>query len=311
MGLYTVQASKFPFTFKPVEMFRNIEQVNRSCSSFLRYVKNFHEVLWNTGTLIVVPMEIWHQCMYKASFSFVQHDGKKQEKLAKLEFKRHLQLNILRETFKIGKQTASAHDPTLNFEFLSRVEEVTQVYNEFCSIHNEVVSLISSDQESSVQDAIRQTADKHYNSINAIEMQIAAQPTAAAANNSHVHTASTNVQLPNISIPHFDATTYYNEITSLKPLQKQCFTELRHLIDTFSENIAALKQHWDFLLFNMLLQKLDTNTKTTFEMEYSATDIPTYENLMHFLNNRYRALESSHFMTWHGDKSQPSCQRKT
>lgn len=94
------------------------------------------------------------------------------------------------------------------------------------------------------------------------------------------------------------ATTYFNEIYSAQPLQRPSSKDLRHLLDIFSENLAALEglkfdvNSWDFLMFNIFLQKLDFKTRTDFEVEFSTTEIPTYTELTTFLTNHCKALES-------------------
>ncbi|XP_071056073.1 uncharacterized protein [Onthophagus taurus] len=94
------------------------------------------------------------------------------------------------------------------------------------------------------------------------------------------------------------ATLYFNEIVHLKPLKDDSSKSLRILIDTFHENIEGFRNlgfpvdKWDFLLFNIVLQKLNTPTKTTFEAEHTAYDIPTYKQLVDFLEKRAKALES-------------------
>ncbi|XP_071051326.1 uncharacterized protein [Onthophagus taurus] len=94
------------------------------------------------------------------------------------------------------------------------------------------------------------------------------------------------------------ATLYFNEIIALKPLKDESSKCLRSLIDAFQENVEGFRilgfpvDQWDFLLFNILLQKLNTSTKTSFESEHTTVDIPTYAQLTDFLEKRAKALES-------------------
>ncbi|XP_071055017.1 uncharacterized protein [Onthophagus taurus] len=96
------------------------------------------------------------------------------------------------------------------------------------------------------------------------------------------------------------ATLYYNEIQSvtIKQSTEGSAKAYRMLIDTFSENVEGLRtlgfpvDDWDFLLFNLLLQKLDTSIKTKFETEHSEFEIPTYIQLISFLENQSKALDS-------------------
>ncbi|KAJ8973698.1 hypothetical protein NQ317_000750 [Molorchus minor] len=99
------------------------------------------------------------------------------------------------------------------------------------------------------------------------------------------------------------ATAYWNEINTAPYCKTSSSKDLRKLLDTFSENIAALKNlklpvdQWDFVLFNLLLQKIDYNTRTSFEVEFGDNELPTYQNLLDFLNNQCKALESVHYMS--------------
>ncbi|KAB0794840.1 hypothetical protein PPYR_11679 [Photinus pyralis] len=93
------------------------------------------------------------------------------------------------------------------------------------------------------------------------------------------------------------ATNALNEMSSIT-LKNPSAKEFRALLDTFSESVSSLKvlgfavEHWDFLLFNNLLQKLDVATRTDFEVEYGAKEMPTFQNLSDFLENKCKALES-------------------
>ncbi|VEN56946.1 unnamed protein product, partial [Callosobruchus maculatus] len=95
------------------------------------------------------------------------------------------------------------------------------------------------------------------------------------------------------------ATSYWNAINNAPTLKNNCSArDLRCILDTFRENIAALDllgfptEHWQFPLFNMLLGRLNTSIRTAFEIEHSKIKFPTYQNLTEFLNNHCRALES-------------------
>lgn len=95
------------------------------------------------------------------------------------------------------------------------------------------------------------------------------------------------------------ATQYYNEIVNAPSIQRATSKDLRLILNIFSENVAALRvlhlpvEHWDFLLFNMLLNKLDSKTRTSFELENSLSqDLPTYRQLISFLERQCLALES-------------------
>lgn len=76
------------------------------------------------------------------------------------------------------------------------------------------------------------------------------------------------------------ATTYFSAIYDLSAISKQFFKEIRHLLEVFFENLAALRsldfdvESWDFLLFNIMLRKLDIKSRTDFKIKHSSTAFP-------------------------------------
>nr|CAI5824413.1 unnamed protein product [Callosobruchus analis] len=92
------------------------------------------------------------------------------------------------------------------------------------------------------------------------------------------------------------ATSYYNTIRDLAPLQKQSPKDLKLLICTFLENVEALKalsfpvDSWDFLLFNMLHQKLDEVTRSEFEIQFRNQELPSFSDLSQFVQEQCKAL---------------------
>lgn len=94
------------------------------------------------------------------------------------------------------------------------------------------------------------------------------------------------------------AATHINELFNTPTLQKQSASDLRSLLITFHENLAALKamghptDHWDLILFHLLLNKVDFKTRTSFENKVSDVSKPTYEQLFKNLEQQCRALES-------------------
>lgn len=94
------------------------------------------------------------------------------------------------------------------------------------------------------------------------------------------------------------ATAYWKEIANSPPLLNENAKALRNLLDTFHENLAALDalefepDNWDFILMNMLLDRLDQNSLTAFEMHHSSTSIPTYADVRDFLLKHCVALET-------------------
>lgn len=87
---------------------------------------------------------------------------------------------------------------------------------------------------------------------------------------------------------------------------------LRNLVDTFNENLAALKsfslpvEEWDFLLYFLLCKHLDEETKTQFEFSShnSKNALPSYKLLVKFITERCDSLDAIEF-----SKQPPSPQR--
>ncbi|XP_063902582.1 uncharacterized protein LOC135122314 [Zophobas morio] len=75
--------------------------------------------------------------------------------------------------------------------------------------------------------------------------------------------------------------------------------ELRTLIDTFSTHLKAIRNFTlpidlaDFLLFNVMHQKLDSSLITRFELHHNSKEIPTYHKLYQFLEHQWSALGNS------------------
>lgn len=94
------------------------------------------------------------------------------------------------------------------------------------------------------------------------------------------------------------ATLYYSEMFNASALQRGAPDELRNLLCTFNENVAALKNlgfptnSWCFLLFNWLLGKLDMKTRAAFESKFCEVDMPTYQQLLDYLESQCRVSET-------------------
>lgn len=76
----------------------------------------------------------------------------------------------------------------------------------------------------------------------------------------------------------------------------------RRSLDLFEENLSILKtinipvHQWDFVLVYHILSKLDTNLRRDFEEKYSYVEIPTYKQLISYLNSKCEALlRDTHF----------------
>lgn len=97
------------------------------------------------------------------------------------------------------------------------------------------------------------------------------------------------------------ANSYWQNICNTKKASGESSQSLRLLVTTFSENLAALNKIkesvgdsfdlWDFTLFNWLLQKLDSQTRTRFELENSSVEFPTFNLLKSFIEGQCKAIE--------------------
>lgn len=58
------------------------------------------------------------------------------------------------------------------------------------------------------------------------------------------------------------------------------------------ENIHFPKDLGNYLLFSILIKKLDTELITRFELHHNSDNIPTYEELLLFLEQHWNALKN-------------------
>lgn len=113
------------------------------------------------------------------------------------------------------------------------------------------------------------------------------------------------------------ANSYWQDITNISKLTNESVEGLRNLLDTFSENLSSLKNlglpvdQWDFVLFHMIIQKLDNATIKRFELQECSSDIPSFRNLHNFLLNQCTALESAALSTSIKPKYSPLAQTQT
>ncbi|KAG5867580.1 hypothetical protein JTB14_033260 [Gonioctena quinquepunctata] len=76
------------------------------------------------------------------------------------------------------------------------------------------------------------------------------------------------------------AQALWSELDNATKVNSDNVSNLRKLLDNYSENLAALKQmkfptdSWDFLLLMMLLKRLDHGIVTRFELEHGSSSIP-------------------------------------
>src|SRR5580765_393430 len=94
------------------------------------------------------------------------------------------------------------------------------------------------------------------------------------------------------------ATHYWSSIVRAKSLKQDSANSLRLLLDTFHENVRALQlmkfptESWDFILLNVLLDKLTPSLREKFEAEHRKTEIPHYEQLTKFLQEYCKVFAS-------------------
>ncbi|KAK9886755.1 hypothetical protein WA026_018407 [Henosepilachna vigintioctopunctata] len=92
------------------------------------------------------------------------------------------------------------------------------------------------------------------------------------------------------------ANAYWKEINHFRPITND--RSLRNLLDCFHENLSALKMltlpvdNWDFILMQMLMERLDYDTLKVFEREYASSEIPTYKELRDILLKHCTVVES-------------------
>jgi hypothetical protein len=86
-------------------------------------------------------------------------------------------------------------------------------------------------------------------------------------------------------------------ILNAAPILKTSSTMLRELLDTVNTNMAALESlnipvaSWDAVIVLIIFQKLDYSTKCEWQMTLD-NSIPTYKNLIQFLEKRCTVLEA-------------------
>lgn len=94
------------------------------------------------------------------------------------------------------------------------------------------------------------------------------------------------------------ANCYWQEMVETPKLNSDSASDLRNLLDCFSENLEGLKKlnlpvdSWSFVLFQVLIKKLHPEIVKRFELHYASNEIPSYQNLIAFLKTQCTALES-------------------
>lgn len=101
------------------------------------------------------------------------------------------------------------------------------------------------------------------------------------------------------------ATYHWNEIENSTRINSSDSPALRTLLDTFNENIAALKNlnypvdSWNFILANMFLKRLPSSVVTSFETQFgSNSEMPDFNNILAYVEKCCTAYET---ITYNGD----------
>ncbi|KAJ8960874.1 hypothetical protein NQ318_020173 [Aromia moschata] len=98
------------------------------------------------------------------------------------------------------------------------------------------------------------------------------------------------------------ATHYWDRLRSLQKLKDETPSGLRSLIYNFNENLSALRalkiadSLEDFMLLNILLEKLDSKTRRYFEAEIRNLkgEIPAFDTLNTFVESQCHVLAAEH-----------------
>ncbi|XP_045471761.1 uncharacterized protein LOC123678668 [Harmonia axyridis] len=90
----------------------------------------------------------------------------------------------------------------------------------------------------------------------------------------------------------------WTEIENAPKITVPSAKSYRKLIDTFTENVAALNNlkfptdSWNFILVMMIIKRLDKNTLTRFEMEHQSNEVPAFSEVIDFINRHCLVLET-------------------
>lgn len=91
------------------------------------------------------------------------------------------------------------------------------------------------------------------------------------------------------------ATTHLDKLFAFKPITHESLPTLNAFVNTFHENIAAIKYLEvaglvGFLLFYLGSKALDSDTRQLFEVSISQNELPELGTLLNFVRPRYRIL---------------------
>ncbi|KAJ8950027.1 hypothetical protein NQ318_002439 [Aromia moschata] len=119
--------------------------------------------------------------------------------------------------------------------------------------------------------------------------------TRATPLNSANYLVAYNALVKRYDNPLIIATAHWHAIENTKKLgSSEGPGALRFLVDAFRENVSILKnmkfpvKQWDFILFNMLFDRLDKSTATRFELSHdiSSNTEDSFEILLDFLDKQ-------------------------
>ncbi|GFT24747.1 DUF1758 domain-containing protein [Trichonephila clavipes] len=89
------------------------------------------------------------------------------------------------------------------------------------------------------------------------------------------------------------------EIINYEKIYSESAKELRALMDCINRNIRALKvlkyeqnDLSDIILINIILQKIDKESRKQFELSLKSAEVPTFDSIMKFLEKRSAVLEN-------------------
>ncbi|KAI5726130.1 hypothetical protein M8J77_024237 [Diaphorina citri] len=91
---------------------------------------------------------------------------------------------------------------------------------------------------------------------------------------------------------------YLNKLFSFRPLSSDSLENLRKHYDCFNTNFSAygaigLREPADYFAMHLALRALDTNTRQRFEAEFSLNEVPTFQQLMLFVQKQCHIREIS------------------
>ncbi|KAJ8914081.1 hypothetical protein NQ315_014276 [Exocentrus adspersus] len=171
---------------------------------------------------------------------------------------RDLAIRRLREIYDFAEATQTDH--TRYDDFIPRYENLNKVVNSFETAYERIIAKLTDEIEINNEDQIPyQTLVKRYQDKRKLVFM------------------------------------YWEEIVNLK-LTITSNSDLRKLLDTFTENLLILEtfelpvKSWDFVLFHLLLSKLDRDTRERFELKYISVEIPTFNNLVSFVEEQCTAI---------------------